>query len=410
MSLKIKKINWTFKIFFSNLLIFFVLILLIDNLLFSFPNLFPKKIVRYLSKETQIKYYYKSLQSPHIHMIYDDYIYYYKPNLYIKEHNATTDTFGYKNPKNLINENINILIVGDSYTEAIEMGQSFRQIVDPKTYSIGIGGQGIFHWKHQLKRFYKNYKNSHPKIVILNYYEGNDIIDSLRAIKVIKETKSINSIYYPVSESYEIEIIDSERKIFKEIHYLSEVFYKDIFLKNYYIFKHSTKNLIKKIIKWENNNPSIKQFDKFEVKFDNNCIITLDKEMNKYNHKFSKRDYEFIKNELLKTKKVINKYSKTNTKIYLGFIPSGQTVYLKNEYIKMQKNYKFDEYISNHIKHVNFIKKIANDLEIEFINPSKKIQQIASKKSLNICNKNDSHFNKYGYLEYVRVLKDLINL
>ena len=44
-----------------------------------------------------------------------------------------------------------------------------------------------------------------PKIVILNYYEGNDIQDSLRAIEVIKQTKSINSIYYPVSSFYDIE-------------------------------------------------------------------------------------------------------------------------------------------------------------------------------------------------------------
>jgi len=88
----------------------------------------------------------------------------------------------------------------------------------------------------------------------------------------------------------------------------------------------------------------------------------------------------------------------------------GQTVYLKNENIKMQKNYKFNEYISNYINNVNFIKEIANDLEIQFINPSKKIQQIASKKSLKICNKNESYFNKYGYLKYVRILKDLINL
>ena len=410
MSLISKKINKALKILCSNFIIFFILILVIDNLLFSFPNLFPKEIVRYLSKETQIRYYNKSLKSPHIHMIYDDYFYYYKPNLYIEEHNATTDLLGYKNPENLINENINILIVGDSYTEAIEMGESFREIIDPKTYSIGIGGQGTFHWKHHLKRFYKSYHKSHPKIVILNYYEGNDIIDSLRAIKVIKETKSVNSIYYPVAEKYEIEKIDYSRGIFKEIDTLSEVIYRDVLIRNYYKLKHSIKNLIKKIIKWEKKSQVVKQLNKYEIKFDEKCVITLDKEMNKYNHEFSKTDYEFIKNEILKAKKIIQEYSNTNTKIYMGFIPSGQSVYIKNEYIKSQKNYEIDKNISNHIKHVNFVKRIAKDLEIEFINPSKKIQQIAIKKPLHLCNKNDSHFNKNGYLEYVGILKELTKL
>ena len=71
MSLINKKINKALKILCSNFIIFFILILVIDNLLFSFPNLFPKEIVRYLLKETQIKYYNKSLKSPHIHIIYD---------------------------------------------------------------------------------------------------------------------------------------------------------------------------------------------------------------------------------------------------------------------------------------------------------------------------------------------------
>ena len=149
-------------------------------------------------------------------MIYEDYIYYYRPNIFIKEHNVSSDSFGYKNPENLINENINILIVGDSFTESPEMGKNFRKLIDSNTYSLGIGGQGVFHWKYHLKRFYENYKMKFPKIVILNYYEGNDIQDSLRAAEVIKQTKSTNSIYYPVSSYYDIKKIEMKEEYLKK--------------------------------------------------------------------------------------------------------------------------------------------------------------------------------------------------
>ena len=235
------------KIIISNFLIFFLLVLLIDNLLFFLPDLFPKKLVRYLSKETQIKYYNRSLKSSHIHMIYEDFIYYYRPNIYIEEHNTSSDSLGYKNPKNLINKNINTLIVGDSYTESPEMGNSFRKLINSNTYSVGMGGQGVFHWKYHLKRFYKNYKMKYPKIVILNYYEGNDIQDSLRAVEVIKQTKNTNSIYYPVSSYYDIEKNENERGWFKEIDILYKVLIKEIVIKNFYFLKHQFKDFIKQI-------------------------------------------------------------------------------------------------------------------------------------------------------------------
>jgi len=396
------------KILISNFIIFFLLILFIDKLLFYFPELFPKKFVRHLSKETQIKYYKRSLKSSHIHMIYEDYIYYYRPNIYIEEHNMSSDSFGYKNPDNLIDKNINILIVGDSFTEAPEMGNNFRKLVDPNTYSIGIGGQGVFHWKYHLKRFYENYRMKIKKIVILNYYEGNDIQDSLRAIEVIKQIKSINSIYYPVSSYYDIEKIKKEKGLFKEIDILYKVLVRDTVSRNYYLLKQQFKNFVKKIIKWEGKNSSSGKLNRFQFKFNKNCIITLDREKHKYDHKFSKKDYNFIKNEIFEAKQIINAYSDTDTKIYLSFIPSAQSTYINNKKVKKEKNYKYKDNFTNYTNHIRFIKSIAEDLEIIFINSSEKIQEIAIKEPLHKCNKNDSHFNEYGYSQYVKILKELI--
>ena len=74
----------------------------------------------------------------------------------------------------------------------------------------------------------------------------------------------------------------------------------------------------------------------------------------------------------------------------------------------MQKNYKYKDNFINYKNHIKFIKSIAEELKITFINPSEKIQKIAIKEPLHKCNKNDSHFNEYGYSEYVKVLKELI--
>ena len=48
----------------------------------------------------------------------------------------------------------------------------------------------------------------------------------------------------------------------------------------------------------------------------------------------------------------------------------------------MNKNYKYKDYFINHKDHVKFIKSISKDLKIIFINPSEKIQQIATTELL----------------------------
>ena len=68
------------------------------------------------------------------------------------------------------------------------------------------------------------------------------------------------------------------------------------------------------------------------------CVINLDRETHNYNQKFSQKDYNFIKKEIFEAKQIINKYSDANTKIFLSFIPSGQSIYINNKKVKMHKN------------------------------------------------------------------------
>ena len=70
---------------------------------------------------------------------------------------------------------------------------------------MGVSGQGIFHWYYHLERYYSSkYFKKHPKLIILNYYEGNDIVDSLRAERIQSEGFK-NSIYYSTHPLYDID-------------------------------------------------------------------------------------------------------------------------------------------------------------------------------------------------------------
>ena len=93
-----------------------------------------------------------------------------------------------------------------------------RSFFNGKVYSIGMGGQGIYHWKHQYERFKKIYlKSSNPKIIILNYYE-NDIEDTLRALKY-SEAGYTHSAYYPMNE-----FNDNFEKINREYSFYDEIY------------------------------------------------------------------------------------------------------------------------------------------------------------------------------------------
>ena len=60
------------KDFFTAILVLLVFLLILDNILFYFPNLFPKNVVRFLSHNAQIRY--QLLDSENIDVIYDEYI------------------------------------------------------------------------------------------------------------------------------------------------------------------------------------------------------------------------------------------------------------------------------------------------------------------------------------------------
>ena len=45
-------------------------------------------------------------------------------------------------------------------------------------YNVGFAGRGIYHWKYQYKRFLKINNLKKPELVLINYYEGNDLLET----------------------------------------------------------------------------------------------------------------------------------------------------------------------------------------------------------------------------------------
>ena len=120
------------KIIIINLLFFFFFLLIIDNLIYYFSPYLTKNFQKYLSQKSQIRYIIKN--NDEIGLIFDEYIYYSKPRSYSvflsdgvtqKEYN---DKFGYSNPQNYLSfEEIEVLLIGDSFTQYPDFSRSISQ-------------------------------------------------------------------------------------------------------------------------------------------------------------------------------------------------------------------------------------------------------------------------------------------
>ncbi len=396
------------KIIIINLLFFFFFLLIIDNLIYYFSPYLTKNFQKYLSQKSQIRYIIKN--NDEIGLIFDEYIYYSKPRSYSvflsdgvpqKEYN---DKFGYSNPQNYLSlEEIEVLLIGDSFTQYPDFSRSMRSFFNGKVYSIGMGGQGIYHWKHQYERFKKIYlKSSNPKIIILNYYE-NDIEDTLRALKYF-EAGYTHSAYYPMNGYNDnFEKINREYSFYDEIYSITRYFVASYrirenlskFFKLDKILNQNTKAKLEKM-KVLPKAPSANVIGTLE--YDQGCKIQIDR-ANPDKKLFSENTLPEIADQI---KKMLDLIDFNETKVFFSYLPAADTIY--HEKLKKDELLKNTFLIQNKSSE-NFRKFFNNSkYPVKYIDLTSQLVKLSKDLPLHPCNGKDTHFSKFGFNQYAKLL------
>ena len=373
---------------------------MLDNFIFFFPTIVPKNFINYLSKTTQLKYKLKNTEQNSY--VYDDFIFYYKEGIPISksDKDLISDKFGYMNKKNYLkNNDIEVLLLGDSFIP--ELTKAMKTSSNKKIYNLGIGGQGIFHWKYHYKRFKKFTNNQkYPKIIILNFYEGNDIQDTIRAKKILKSGYK-NSIYYPTNPYTKIDSYNKNFSLFGE----TKSVIKYIIVR--FSLREKIEKSLSKIFNFNKNQLQYLQENKIFVKkntylnnpvfYNSTCTIRISPGESLAGADFSKNTSLIVLNDLMETFKILKS---DNVKIIFNYVPSVYTIYhnkLKND--KFFKN-SFSTYKNNTQKLTSFLKK--ND--IIFLDLTNELIEISNVKPLHPCNSRETHFSDEGYMIYAELI------
>ncbi len=370
------------KIIFYNFIFLVLILLFIDNLIFYFPQLFSQNIIKLTTQRTQIAYLLNTKNNSTVasrkhddvtNRVFDEYIFYHQNTKHSKE--RIYDDFGYRNPDGIIKNSPEIIILGDSFAENIAFSNYLRKNINLKSYSMGVSGQGIFHWYYHLKRYYESeYFKDHPKLIILNYYEGNDIVDSLRAERITNSGYT-NSIYYPTHPMYDLDDVFRQYSFFNEINYIL----KNIIINN---FSWSMLNI--------SINQNISDHNSDNLRNDE-CKIFYDPyEVNTKNYFDPKKLYS--QKIIKQINKIFEIVEKDKTKILFTYIPNTRTIYSDSK--KIYNDYKFS---SNNFK--NFFSK-----DFIFFDSTDKLIKKSKDENIHKCNVQDIHFSEKGYKFYANLL------
>ena len=160
-----------------------ITLLCADNLLYLASPWLPRNLVQIMTQEAMDKYI--NFHPEEIILANDGRVWFYKPGTVRNAGDGQKyiyDELGYVNPPGYLAglQGADVLIFGDSFIENGLLTEILRELLAPATtYGIGIGGQGPPHWRWHFQRYIKSafYRQS-PKVVVLNFYSGNDVTDT----------------------------------------------------------------------------------------------------------------------------------------------------------------------------------------------------------------------------------------
>ena len=245
------------------------------------------------------------------------------------------DNFGFKNFQNVYKKKINLMLVGDSFTEGVPYGnnEAISEFINKKSdinsINYGISGAGPLMALGVIREYGQNFQ---PNKIYYLYYEGNDLLD----LENEKKTFLINYL----NKNFSQNLYNSHEKILEFLSGYDEIFYKTLPSlieeeenKDNTIYKDtSSKIFIEKIkdfielqnlkeilpkdllfvkntkVDYELFEKTIKQMNSETKKWDGNFAILYLPTWSRYNKNFSLTDF------LLK-KKIIDIAKKNNIEI-----------------------------------------------------------------------------------------------
>tara|TARA_B100001996_G_scaffold376476_1_gene357765 strand:+ start:68 stop:1315 length:1248 start_codon:yes stop_codon:yes gene_type:complete len=231
------------------------------------------------------------------------------------------DRYGFKNPNNVYEKNINLMILGDSFAEGVPFDEEndiagyIRNNSKYNAINFGVAGSGPLLSLAIIEEYGKIFK---PKDVFYLFYEGNDMDDLLDEEKtfLIKYLDKYNqklftsieeknyfldefekimleilnirnsnlTITDPIKRSKKIKFVERIRDFFE----LTAL--KNLFTDRKFIKKKANYNLLNKVIKKMNNKVK---------KWDANLHFVYIPSWNRYNNKYALSNFTF-KNKIKK--------------------------------------------------------------------------------------------------------------
>jgi len=269
-----------------------------------------------------------------------------------------TDKYGFNNLKHVNYNNLDIIILGDSFAE----GQAVNQIENLssnlnkygyKTISLGKSANGPLTSYATLKEYVLDLK---PKIVLWLFFEGNDII--LGEDDLGREMESQHLLNYINDDEYTQNLIFRQREIDQAL----KVYFKKIENENFFLLNILRLKNLRDQLNINQALNSINNYKKIQNK-DNDIDINAKK-------------FEIFYQIFKKTKKYT---SDKNIKLYFIFLPD-----IKNYNSEWKNNYK-----SEIISYINSLEITIIDIE-DIFNTKKNPLEFFPYKLF-------PHYNSRGY-------------
>ena len=110
---------------------------------------------------------------------------------------VTVDEIGFRNPSGLYtsNEQIDVVLLGDSFTRGtsrVTVAEFMREFIGRSVYSLGDLGGAPQQWSLVFDQYGAM---KQPRIIIANFFEGNDLDDAVRLQALMEQHRPLKELY-----------------------------------------------------------------------------------------------------------------------------------------------------------------------------------------------------------------------